>query len=307
MPATRSSSSAPRSQRSPFSTPSRPRKLCDGQHEALNLSSSDVDGSSLPLQRSRREKSQLRLRATKAPFVPVGEVIEISSDDESSPQVNSQTHMVADFRRQINRLREESIKHKKDYERAARELKDSREENQQLQALRTPGNGKVVLDASQLTDHLDCEICTSRMWTPYVLPDCGHTYCQSCLQDWFGTTLAQFMNANPHYDIDHVNHAPQLDVLLQTLMQNPRAANHPQLNALLTRLLPLGPQYTCPTCREPVRTRPTEDFTLKALVRTIANATGENSPKKPVFAKPNGKASITTLGPWDGFFPRRRT
>ena len=29
---------------------------------------------------------------------------------------------------------------------------------------------------------------------------CGHSFCQDCLQDWFNTTLVQFMAANPAYN-----------------------------------------------------------------------------------------------------------
>ena len=56
------------------------------------------------------------------------------------------------------------------------------------------------------------------------------------------------------------------------------------------------PRYTCPKCREEVKTRPTEDFALKSLVRTIAGATGEKSPKKPV-----GRGQRRE-DPWSAFF-----
>lgn len=168
---------------------------------------------------------------------------------------------------------------------------------------------------------MDCEICTSRMWEPYTyaflkktlnwfqpfvlsmssscsLPDCGHIFCLSCLQDWFGTTLAQFMNANPHYNVNQAQNIPHLQHLFQNLIQNPHAAAHPQIAAMLANLLPPSPQYTCPTCREPVRTRPIEVFALKAIIRVVTAAAGESSPKKAVNNNFKAKA-----GPWDGFFP----
>jgi hypothetical protein len=172
---------------------------------------------------------------------------------------------------------------------------------------------------------MDCEICTSRMWEPYSyavflksipfpapfvlstssscsLPDCGHIFCLSCLQDWFGTTLAQFMNANPHYNVNQARNIPHLQLLFQNLAQNPHAAAHPQVAAMLANLLPPSPHYTCPTCREPVRTRPIEVFALKAIIRVVTAAAGESSPKKTINKNSKAKA-----GPWDGFFPPKNT
>lgn len=123
---------------------------------------------------------------------------------------------------------------------------------------------------------------------------CGHTFCQSCLNDWFTSTLVQFMTAHPYYN---VNNPPNY----YREYQNPRI-----LQAYLPTLQhQTQPQYTCPSCREPVKNRPVEDFTLKALVRTLAAAAGECSPKKPIIEKQPGKGQGSRLsGPWDGFFAR---
>lgn len=165
------------------------------------------------------------------------------------------------------------------------------------------------------------------MWTPYLyvfnatfpviivlptlfsrsLPECGHTFCQSCLQDWFSTTLVQFMTANPYYNVNQAHrNLFHLQDLIQTLTQNPQAATHPQMTGIIANILPPNPQYTCPTCRAPVSIRPAEAFALKAMVRVITAATGEKSPKKPVAEIRKGKtADAVATGPWDGFFPRK--
>jgi hypothetical protein len=93
--------------------------------------------------------------------------------------------------------------------------------------------------------------------------------------------------------------------LLQTIAQNPQYVNLPHLTTMITQYMPANPTFTCPTCREPVRSRPAEAFGLKALVRTIATATGENSPKKPQATR-KGKAPGNAPGPWDGFFPPKK-
>jgi hypothetical protein len=140
------------------------------------------------------------------------------------------------------------------------------------------------------------------------LPECGHTFCQSCLQDWFGTTLAQFMTTHPHYNINASNlYGPQLQYLMA---QNAYMLHTPQGAAMLAQFQQPAPQYTCPTCREVVKNRPVEDFALKALVRTVATAAGESSPKKPQAAVFGGGRHRVPVprpsGPWDGIFPRAR-
>ncbi|KDR75320.1 hypothetical protein GALMADRAFT_249347 [Galerina marginata CBS 339.88] len=301
MPATRSASIPPRSH--PFPNPSPPNNQRDAG--AISLSSSE-DSPRAPLKAMRQNKAQPRSRPKK-PFVPpTDDIIEISSDDEADASpVTSQHSVVADFRRQINKLREESVKHKRDFERASRELKESKEEIKHLQALCKPDNGKILLDVEQLSDHLDCEICTCRMWTPYILPDCGHSFCQSCLQDWFASIQAQFLATHPHNDPNQ-NTAHILQ-LTQVIALNPQLVHQRHVTDMIAQIMPPRPNYTCPTCREPVRSRPTEAFSMKAIVRTIATAAGESSPKKSAPGTRKGKASVPAPGPWDGFFPPKKT
>ncbi|KIK09334.1 hypothetical protein K443DRAFT_671830 [Laccaria amethystina LaAM-08-1] len=246
----------------------------------------------------------------RKPKILPGEVIEISDDDEpTTRQPTGQTATIADLRRQLTKQREESVKNKRDYERARLENAQIRQELLDLKATRIPDNGKILLEASQLEDCINCEICTSRMWSPFLLAGCGHIFCLSCLQDWFSTTLVQFMAANPHYD---VNQPHPLVPQLQAFLQNPHALNNPQVATMLAHQLPPEPEYTCPSCRERVRVRPAEVFTLKALVRTVATAAGEAIPKETTLAylsnkRGKAKATIPPTGPWDGFFPRIRT
>ena len=73
------------------------------------------------------------------------------------------------------------------------------------------------------------------------LTNCGHTFCQGCLIDWFGTILRQH----------HQN-----------------GARGP-------------PGYTCPSCRHAVRTPPVQNFSLKRIARIAAESRGESSPRRP--------------------------
>lgn len=154
----------------------------------------------------------------------------------------------------------------------------------------------------ELEESVTCEICTLKMWAPYALP-CGHTFCQTCLQDWFGTTQAQHLNNYPQ--------APGRVAMLDTLY---RAIRHPLTPAVRRReaLLQIEqieaefppPKYTCPTCRTQCMTRPTEVFVIKSIVERIAKAQGEAAPQNAPVRTRAGQARLIT-GPFDGFFAER--
>ncbi|KAF8883718.1 hypothetical protein BD779DRAFT_1539141 [Infundibulicybe gibba] len=160
--------------------------------------------------------------------------------------------------------------------------------------------GKLVLDESVIEDHLCCEVCMNEMWVPYLLPDCGHTFCQTCLQDWFDSILVQHITTHPHYDLNQPNVLlmPQITAALRGMP----SARDPQIQHLLMQLNSQHPQYTCPTCCKPVHGRPVENFALKALVQIITSVRGESSPEKA--ANPKGKGVTRRNEPWSGFFPQ---
>ncbi|KAF4621390.1 hypothetical protein D9613_000527 [Agrocybe pediades] len=303
MPPTRSSSIQPRQH--PFPSASPPRK-----HQPTQLIdlSSEPDpcvptNNKVPLP-VRRQNKATHKKAPVAP-VPPNEVIEISSDDDSLPK-SSEASRIADLRRQANKSREELVKYKREYERATKALKEAQEESKRLQSLLKPDSGKISLDLHKLAENLDCEICTGRMWTPYILPDCGHSFCQSCLVDWFGTTQAQFLQAHPEQDGVRQNQAQQVTYLLHSIATNPALAQHPHVREMVAHLVPPTPQYTCPSCREVVRSRPTEVFAFKNIARTISAAAGEENPEKAASSSRKAKVPAAGSSPWDGFFPTRK-
>lgn len=101
MPATRSQSTASRVV--PRNTPS-PHRPQLRSSDSLTFSSSDIEESTMPVNSKRKDKTQ---QQPLTPAIIPGEIIEISDDDDDPPhQMNSQVSMVADFRRQINKLRE---------------------------------------------------------------------------------------------------------------------------------------------------------------------------------------------------------
>ncbi|CAD6440040.1 2624a4b6-1557-4374-bb46-8b2d61a489bf [Sclerotinia trifoliorum] len=67
-----------------------------------------------------------------------------------------------------------------------------------------------------LEKELTCSICTEVLYQPLTLLDCLHTFCGSCLKEWFSWQLVSVQNAQ-------------------------------------TPIPPGGTPYTCPSCRAPVR------------------------------------------------------
>lgn len=106
------------------------------------------------------------------------------------------------------------------------------------------------------------------------------------------------MQANPQHD-QNPPHMQQL----RHMLQNPRISlqSRQHIERELKRfqdLLP-KPEYICPSCRTPVKSRPSENYALKSLVRVVAEASGESSPQKPT---PVGRAR-SPGNIWEGFFP----
>ena len=146
------------------------------------------------------------------------------------------------------------------------------------------------LSISALDDAICCDVCTHTMWSPYMcvplsylgrlrtdsapsLSNCGHTFCQGCLTDWFNTTLAHRRQVGAR------GMAP----------------------------------YTCPSCRLPARTPPVQNFSLKRIVRLAAESRGESSPRRPQAPPPppmppmrgrGGARRDSPPGPFDNFFWR---
>ncbi|KAJ7481614.1 hypothetical protein FB451DRAFT_132580 [Mycena latifolia] len=203
----------------------------------------------LGLKRIPSKQKQNPARKENNCSINQGEIIEISSDEDEEPVVARSAVATSKLQERIRVLEKENARIKK--------------ENEEIR--------KQQMKAADLEDSVTCEVCAAKMWSPFILPDCGHTFCQQDLEDWFSTALKQHRNVYPHYNVN----APAVNVygLMQTL--------------------PLPP-YSCPKCREKVRSKPIQNFALKGLVRVVADKVGENSPKKSVGSSANV---------WSRFFP----
>ncbi|KAJ7755755.1 hypothetical protein DFH07DRAFT_490157 [Mycena maculata] len=241
----------------------------------------------LPLVIASRTVSRSSSKRKKRSAPEPNELIEIlSSDEEIQPRKRQATE-----KEQIKLQQEIRVLQQK-YGKLEDELESTRKENGELK-LASKRSGKVVLDAAQLEDLTSCEICTTTLWTPYILSGCGHSYCSKCLVEWFGTCLAQHIATHQGW---HPTNQPPYHLL------NPRIRAHPYIAAMVAQQGP-QPEYTCPTCRAPALTKPIEDYSLKALVSFIATGRGESPKKDAPVVKRRGKGKAKAVeGPFDGFF-----
>jgi hypothetical protein len=97
-------------------------------------------------------------------------VIEISDsdDDAPAPPKKRKTSVELQLEKDIKKLKQEN------------EAKKAEIALLRAAATQNPGPSNNDL-ISEVEDSVTCEICTLKMWTPYIL-ECGHTFCHCCLE-----------------------------------------------------------------------------------------------------------------------------
>ncbi|KAL4248910.1 hypothetical protein ABKN59_007570 [Abortiporus biennis] len=279
--------------------------------DTIIVLSSDDEAAPPPLPRKRpsrgvaqppkRSARQISKSKAKNPLDHTEEVLEISSDEDEEPHLAkapkaNNGSSVAELRKQLKALKEENARLK-------REMTEKVAEASLSKSVEAPPEHKAESSKkllNELDEHLSCEICTLKMWNPFTL-QCGHTFCQTCLQDWFNTTLAQYMNTHPHYNPNPPTLA-QYRIALGNRNLDPLHRRHleRQIQAFLMTME--HPSYTCPACRVNVRMKPAQVFALKHAVRTVGEHQGESSPKKDPPAGRGRRVEIED--PFEAFFPQ---
>ncbi|KII90908.1 hypothetical protein PLICRDRAFT_28800 [Plicaturopsis crispa FD-325 SS-3] len=94
---------------------------------------------------------------------------------------------------------------------------------------------------SRTVDALKCPVCVETMRWPTSLYECGHTFCEPCISQWFETRLVAFLQDNGATTLEW---APPF--------------NADALHAVLERLQLKVPRnlYDCPCCRAQVYRKP---------------------------------------------------
>ncbi|KAI0645448.1 hypothetical protein C8Q79DRAFT_910957 [Trametes meyenii] len=267
--------------------------------DIIALSSDDGSPSHKKVAAEKKSARQRSKQKARALLPPPTEIIEISSDDEPPPKRPSSS--ISPLERRIRELEEENEKLKSEVALAAQaQVQAQTPPPPPASQEAPPSDSKLDKFLSAVDEHVACEICTMKMWSPYTLA-CGHSFCKNCLQDWFSTALAQHMAAHPHYNphiaIPHHWRAALAQPHLTPIERR-------QIEYRITGLTAMTPQptYSCPTCRVEVVNKPAENFVVKHVVRTVAAAQGESCPEEAPLRRLGGPAD----GPWDGFFPFAR-
>ncbi|TFK31448.1 hypothetical protein BDQ12DRAFT_740003 [Crucibulum laeve] len=60
-------------------------------------------------------------------------------------------------------------------------------ENAEMRAREEQLKNKIVLDTHLIEDYIVCELCSLTLWSPFMLIECGHAFCKSCIEKWFQT------------------------------------------------------------------------------------------------------------------------
>ena len=90
---------------------------------------------------------------------------------------------------------------------------------------------------------------------------CGHIFCQVCLEGWLSTTFTQHANAHPDPpELAELHNALAIPGLDEPMRR------HLQVTVDAYEAGWQRPQYTCPSCRDPILTRPTKELCVIASI-----------------------------------------
>ncbi|KAG2153645.1 uncharacterized protein EDB93DRAFT_1336187 [Suillus bovinus] len=287
------------------------------EHEIIVLSSDNENA------RPSKIGSSSRLKRKK-PF-PSREVLEISSSSDEGPMLPKtpgndgpswqrehskvkkvNVHLerqVADQRMQLDNMRKRLEEQNQELAAQSREI-DARHQEIQLQqeklaALQAKGTSESSIDATKLGDMLSCDICAHLMYSPYLLFDCGHSYCEGCLKGWFDEILTKHIRAHPAYNVNRRAMPRNLPQVLRTIGPYVSYPVQMQLQAMYDASQQ-QPEYTCPGCRKEVTGKPVVNFAVKDMVSIVGNVLGQPDTRR----ESSDIARRQHAGPFDGFFPR---
>ncbi|SJL13929.1 uncharacterized protein ARMOST_17380 [Armillaria ostoyae] len=237
----------------------------------------------------------------KRRVLPSADVVEISSDEDEKP-LRKKRDKIFELEHLVIKMKEDNYQAKKAQRITEKKLAQYEEE---LVCLRLESD-RLTMKPSQLNDNTTCEICATYMWSPYLLPECGHTFCQTCIRDWFATTKRGYSLENPEYHPTDLIEIPE--DLLETMLNY--AFDRDELATLSSKIAALGggPVYSCPICRRAVENPPVEIYAMKSIVRVVAAAQGESSPSKAVPRRNLSRRNpVQGEHSWVDFFPARKS
>jgi hypothetical protein len=286
--------------------------------EVIVLSSDDENARPSKIGSSSRFKKKFSKKSS-----PMKEVLEISSSDEGPilpkapgndgsswhrensklKQINEHLERkVADQRVQLDNSRKRLEEQKQELAAQSQEINTGRKEIQlqqeKLTALKVKDTSESSIDATKLGDMLSCDICAHLMYSPYLLTDCGHCYCEGCLKGWFDETLTKHIRAHPTYNMNRNPVPRNLPQVLHTISPYVSYPIQAQLQAMYHASRQQQPEYTCPGCRKEVTGKPVVNFVVKDMVSVAGSVLGQ-----PNTRRESSNIRGQQAGPFDGFFP----
>ncbi len=120
-------------------------------------------------------------------------------------------------------------------------------------------------------------------------------FCETCINKWFGTALAQHYEEHPSFTWGWPIEVPDKvrEMFLQGPIEHyPLAVMYEQFNAGTG-----APAFSCPTCCKLVKHRPVEVYKMKSVIENVAFSKGDIMPQ---WQRP-GRHAWESL--WDRYFP----
>ncbi|KAG2343000.1 hypothetical protein BDR05DRAFT_963372 [Suillus weaverae] len=283
--------------------------------EVIVLSSDDEDAPPGKIRPPKRKLSTISLSSDEGPMVPKAPRQDGSSWDRENAKLKQVclsdnrnfNSVLTGVQRQVASQRIQLDNSKKRLEEQSQELgaqslelnarhKEIQSQQEKLAALEAK---EPSIDATKLDDMLSCDICAQLMYSPYLLLDCGHSYCEGCLKGWFDETLTKHIRAHPAYDMHRKPVPRNFPQILDTISPYVSRPIQMQLQALYNNSRQQQPEYTCPGCRKEVTGKPVVNFAVKDMVSIVGRVLG-----RPDTRREPSNIRGQQAGPFDGFFPR---
>ncbi|KAI6009711.1 hypothetical protein EDC04DRAFT_2906470 [Pisolithus marmoratus] len=108
-----------------------------------------------------------------------------------------------------------------------------------------------------------CIICQCSMEHPFIIVECGHSFCYKCLKIWFHMLLEKQINWRPSIPV-HLKSAPFTADKLKELFEEGHI---------------FSTRYSCLLCRKAVRNKPIRVFLTMDLITAIGTLVPQDFPE----------------------------